>query len=197
MLGAGIMLAANGERGIGPIIGGRVLAGIGVGGASNMVPIYISELAPPAVRGRLVGIYELGWQIGGLVGFWINYGVNTTLEPSRKQWLIPFAVQLIPGGLLLIGTVWLKESPRWLFAKGKREEAMKVLCWMRNLEPNDIYIVEEVQYIDEDLERYRTDVGAGFWKPFKSLKQSRVQWRFFLGGMLFLFQNGSGTIPSP
>jgi MFS family permease len=35
-----------------------------------IVPIYISELAPPAVRGRLVGIYELGWQIGGLVGFW-------------------------------------------------------------------------------------------------------------------------------
>lgn len=192
MIGAGIMLAANGDRGIGPIIGGRVLAGIGVGGASNMVPIYISELAPPAVRGRLVGIYELGWQIGGLVGFWINYGVNTTLEPSRKQWLIPFAVQLIPGGLLLIGTIWLRESPRWLFAKGRREEAMSVLCWMRNLEPTDIYIVEEVQFIDEDLERYRTDVGAGFWKPFKSLRHSRVQWRFFLGGMLFLLQNGSG-----
>ncbi|KAG5786403.1 hypothetical protein H9Q71_014492, partial [Fusarium xylarioides] len=40
--------------------------------ASNIIPIYISELAPPAIRGRLVGLYELGWQIGGLVGFWIN-----------------------------------------------------------------------------------------------------------------------------
>ena len=49
-----------------------VLAGIGVGAGSNITPIYISELAPPAIRGRLVGIYELGWQIGGLVGFWIN-----------------------------------------------------------------------------------------------------------------------------
>ena len=36
------------------------------------VPIYISEISPPAVRGRLVGIYEMGWQLGGLVGFWIN-----------------------------------------------------------------------------------------------------------------------------
>jgi sugar porter (SP) family MFS transporter len=192
ILGAGIMLAANGDRGIGPIIGGRVLAGIGVGGASNMVPIYISELSPPAIRGRLVGIYELGWQIGGLVGFWINYGVNTTLPPNRTQWLIPFAVQLIPAGLLLLGAIWLRESPRWLFSKGRREEAMKVLCWMRNLEATDLYLVEEVQSIEEDLERYHNAVGAGFWKPFKALKEPRVQWRFFLGGMLFLFQNGSG-----
>lgn len=66
------MLGANGDRGLGLIYGGRVLAGIGVGGASMIVPIYIAELSPPAIRGRLVGIYELGWQIGGLVGFWIN-----------------------------------------------------------------------------------------------------------------------------
>ncbi|KUI59656.1 Quinate permease [Cytospora mali] len=192
ILGAGLMLGANGQRGLGLIIGGRVLAGIGVGGASNMVPIYISELAPPAVRGRLVGIYELGWQIGGLVGFWINYGVNTTLPSNHSQWLIPFAVQLIPAGLLLIGSLWIKESPRWLFAKGRREEAMANLCWMRNLEPSDIYIVEEVSYIDEELNRYRSEVGAGFWNPFAALKQKKVQWRFFLGSMLFLCQNGSG-----
>jgi sugar porter (SP) family MFS transporter len=192
ILGAGIMLASNGDRGLGPIIGGRVLAGIGVGGASNMVPIYISELSPPAVRGRLVGIYELGWQIGGLVGFWINYGVNTTLPANRTQWIIPFAVQLIPAGMLFFGTLWIKESPRWLFSKGRREEALKILCWMRNLESDDIYIVEEVTQIEEELERYRRNVGAGFWKPFLALKDRRVQWRFFIGGMLFLWQNGSG-----
>lgn len=71
ILGAGLMLGANGDRGLGLILGGRVLAGIGVGGASMIVPVYISEISPPAVRGRLVGIYELGWQIGGLVGFWV------------------------------------------------------------------------------------------------------------------------------
>lgn len=192
ILGAGLMLGANAQRGLGLIYGGRVLAGIGVGGASNMVPIYISELAPPAVRGRLVGIYELGWQIGGLVGFWINYGVNTTLPPSHKQWIIPFAVQLIPAGLLLAGAVWMRESPRWLLSKGRREEGLRNLCWMRNLSASDIYIVEEVSYIDEELERYRVEVGAGFWKPFAALRLKKVQWRFFLGSMLFLWQNGSG-----
>ncbi|POR36288.1 Quinate permease [Tolypocladium paradoxum] len=192
MIGAGMMLGADGQRGTGLIIGGRVLAGFGVGGCSNMTPIYISELAPPAVRGRLVGIYELGWQIGGLVGFWINYGVNTTMAPSKTQWLIPFAVQLIPGGMLLVGAFLIPESPRWLFSKGQREKGMEVLCWMRNLDRNDIYIVEEVSYIDEDLENFRRDVGAGFWKPFLTLKERRVQWRFLIGGLLFVFQNGSG-----
>jgi len=192
IVGAGMMLGANGARGTGLIIGGRVLAGFGVGGCSNMTPIYISELSPPAVRGRLVGIYELGWQIGGLVGFWINYGVNTTLAPSHSQWLIPFAVQLIPAGLLLVGCFFIPESPRWLFSKGKREEAMKVLCWMRQLQPSDMYIIEEVSYIDEETERFRREVGAGFWKPFRSLKERRIQWRFLLGALLFVFQNGSG-----
>lgn len=77
VLGAGIMLGANGERGLSLIYAGRVLAGVGVGGASMLTPIYISELAPPAVRGRLVGIYELGWQVGGLVGSSIRASHNT------------------------------------------------------------------------------------------------------------------------
>ncbi|KAK7961808.1 uncharacterized protein PG986_002633 [Apiospora aurea] len=192
VLGAGLMLGASAARGLGLILGGRVLAGFGVGGMSNIVPIYCSELAPPAVRGRIVGIYELGWQLGGLVGFWINYGVNTTMQPSRRQWLIPFAVQLIPGGLLAVGALWLHESPRWLFSKGRHDQAMDNLCWIRNLPRDDVYIVEEVSYIDEDLERYKREVGVGFWKPFAALKQRKVQWRFFLGGMLFFWQNGSG-----
>lgn len=130
-LGAGLMCGANGDRGLGLIYAGRVLAGLGVGGCSNMTPIYISELSPPAVRGRLVGIYEVGWQVGGLVGFWINYGVDSTMTPGHSQWLVPMAVQVIPAGLLLIGLFGIPESPRWLFMKGKRDSAVKGLCWMR------------------------------------------------------------------
>ncbi|KAH8671662.1 general substrate transporter [Xylariales sp. PMI_506] len=192
LIGAGIMLAADSSRGLGPLYGGRVLAGIGVGACSMTVPVYISELAPPAVRGRLVGIYELGWQIGGLVGFWINYGVTNTLPSSHKQWLIPFAVQLIPAGLLAAGALWIRESPRWLFSKGKREQGLKNLCWIRNLDASDVYIVEEINFFDQENERYQEEVGTGFFKPFAALMQSKYLWRIFLGTTLFLWQNASG-----
>lgn len=72
ILGAGLTLGANGSRGLGIMYAGRVFCGLGVGGGSNITPIYISELSPPSIRGRLVGVFELGWQVGGLVGFWIN-----------------------------------------------------------------------------------------------------------------------------
>ncbi|OJK00266.1 hypothetical protein ASPACDRAFT_52038 [Aspergillus aculeatus ATCC 16872] len=193
ILGAGLMLGVNGDRGLGLLYAGRVLAGIGVGAGSNITPIYISELAPPAIRGRLVGVYELGWQIGGLVGFWINYGVSETLAPSHKQWIIPFAVQLIPAGLLLIGIVFVRESPRWLFLRGRREEAIKNLCWIRQIPEDHIYMMEEIGAIDQSIEAQRNTIGLGFWKPFKAVRTNKkILYRLFLGSMLFFWQNGSG-----
>lgn len=153
------------------------------------MPIYISEIAPPAIRGRLVGSYELGWQIGGLVGFWINYAMIQTLPIGRNQWLIPFAVQLIPAGLLFLGSLVLKETPRWLFSKGRVEKGIKNLCWIRNLEPTDIYILEEVAMMEQQMD----DMPQGFIKPIKeALSDPKIQWRLFIGHMLFLFQNFAG-----
>jgi len=115
------------------------------------------------------------------------------MAPSHKQWLIPFAVQLIPAGLLLIGALWLHESPRWLLSRNRREKAIKNLCWIRNLPSDDLYIVEEVAMLDAALEEQASTIGVGFWKPFKAVGRSRtVQWRFLLGGLLFMWQNGSG-----
>jgi MFS family permease len=82
-LGAGLTCGATGSTGLGILYAGRVLSGLGTGVASNIIPIYISELAPPAIRGRLVGFYELGWQIGGLVGFWIN--VSAPISKTVKS----------------------------------------------------------------------------------------------------------------
>ncbi|RJE24009.1 Sugar and other transporter [Aspergillus sclerotialis] len=173
-LGSGLMLGANGDRGLGLMYGGRVLAGLGVGAGSNLTPIYISELSPPAIRGRL-------------------YGVSQTLPPSHKQWIIPFAIQLIPAGLMLIGALMIRESPRWLFSRGRREEAVKNLCWIRQLPESDIYMIEEIAGIDQALEEQKGSIGTGFWKPFQAAgTNKKVLWRLFLGFMLFFWQNGSG-----
>lgn len=102
-------------------------------------------------------------------------------------------MQLIPGGLLAVGAIWLRESPRWLFSKGKREQGLKNLLWIRNLPAENFYIVEELAFIEAALEEQKSTVGLGFFDPFKAVFKSRsLQWRVFLGTTLFIFQNGSG-----
>ena len=193
VIGAGMMLGASGDRGLGLIYGGRVLAGIGVGAASNLSPIYCAEISPPAIRGRLVGIYELCWQIGGLVGFWINYGVNETMAPSHEQWIIPFAIQIIPAGLLFAGSFVIRESPRWLFSRGRREQGIQNLCWLRNLDEKHVYMQEEIFAIDNAIEYQRSTVGLGFWQPFRAVFTDRkTTYRLLLGCSLFLWQNATG-----
>lgn len=55
---------------------GRGIAGFGIGSVSLLVPVYIAETSPPSIRGRLIGIFEILSQGGGMLGFWINYLVN-------------------------------------------------------------------------------------------------------------------------
>ncbi|KAJ5225539.1 quinate permease [Penicillium chermesinum] len=193
IIGSALQVGATSSTGLGILYAGRVLTGLGTGVASNIVPIYLSELAPPAIRGRLVGLYELGWQIGGMLGFWINYGVKQHMAANHEQWVIPFAIQIIPSGMLLAGTLWIRESPRWLLMKDRRAQAMENLCWIRQLDATDIYITEEVAAIDAAHEAMQAAVGFGFWKPFQAIsKRPNLMWRLFLGCMLFFWQNGSG-----
>lgn len=66
LVGATLMTAANGSMDM--VIVGRAIAGLGIGACSLVVPVYISETAPPSVRGRLVGIFEIASQGGGMLG---------------------------------------------------------------------------------------------------------------------------------
>ena len=94
---------------------------------------------------------------------------------------------------MFIGSLWIRESPRWLFFKDRRRQAMESLCWVRQLEASDMYITEEVAAIDAAREEQKEKVGLGFWQPFKALAaRPHMQWRLFLGCMLFFWQNGSG-----
>ena len=123
----------------------------------------------------------------------VQYGVTETMIPSHRQWIIPFAIQLIPAALMFCGLFLIKESPRWLFSRGKHDSAVQNLCWIRNLAADDLYIVEEIDAIETALDHQRNSVGLGFWQPFKAVwNNSRCRYRFLLGGSLFFWQNPSG-----
>ncbi|KAL0576054.1 hypothetical protein V5O48_005912 [Marasmius crinis-equi] len=192
-VGAAMQTAASSSTGLGIIYAGRVIVGLSIGIASNLAPIYVAEIAPPAIRGRLIGMYELCWQIGGTIGFWINYGAAKNIAAGRTQWVLAFAVQLIPGGLLLLGTPFLIESPRFLVSRDQNKQAVKSLSTLRNLSADHPYIVEELTMIEEAIKHERSLAGAGFFGPMKTcFASSRLLARIALGSSLFAWQNTTG-----
>ena len=111
LVGAAIQTGAH--HAIGQIYGGRVVAGLGIGGMSSVMSVYVSENAPPKTRGRVAGLFQEFLVIGSTFAYWLDYGVSLRIPTSTKQWRVPVAIQIIPGGLMLIGLCFLKESPRW------------------------------------------------------------------------------------
>ncbi|KAK7031699.1 general substrate transporter [Favolaschia claudopus] len=193
MVGAGLQCGANSSTGLAIMYTGRIIVGLGIGIASNLAPIYVAEIAPPAIRGRLIGLYELCWQTGGVIGFWINYGVTQHIPPSHKQWFIAFAVQFIPGGMLFFGSFFLIESPRWLVSRDRNAAALKNLAKLRNLPEDAPYVVEEYSEIEAAIAHERSLAGAGFFGPVKTVFASKtLRYRILLGSSLFVWQNGTG-----
>lgn len=102
----------------------RFFAGAGVGMASMLSPLYIAEVAPARVRGRMVAINQLTIVIGILVTNLVNYSLRNS---GADSWRWMFGLGAIPSLLFFAGAWWLPESPRWLVRAGKNESAFKIL----------------------------------------------------------------------
>lgn len=191
-LGSGIQLVSNAQHGLSWLLAGRILTGLGIGAVSNLAPMYISEISPPSIRGRLVGLYEIAWQVGGIFGFFINYGTEQNLSGNR-QWQVPIAVQLIPSALFFIGVFWLKESPQWYLMHSKRNKATGSLAFYRNLPPEHHYVQHELELMANEVLVRKQALGSEFFGPFKLLFGLRqLRYRLLLSSMLFMMQNTSG-----
>jgi MFS family permease len=94
-------------------------------------------LSITSIRGILTGLFEIAYQAGTVVGFWINYSISQHISSSSStSWRTPVAFQLVPAGLLFFGGFVLHESPLWLLRKGRNEEAYQALEQLRKL-PRD------------------------------------------------------------
>lgn len=191
LLGGTLMTAARGN--IAFIIAGRAIAGLGIGSTSMCVPVYISETAPPSIRGRLVGIFEIASQGGGMLGFWINYATSQTISSdSIAQWTIPMALQLVPGILLAFGLSVCPESPRWLARRDRFEEAEAVLTRLRRLPADHPYIRQEISEIRLQVEE-RSTLQMSRKQQFKKLFQKGVRNRMAIGMALMFLQSFTGV----
>lgn len=180
---------------------GRVLTGLACGAITATVPSYIAELSITSIRGILTGLFEVTYQSGSLVGFWINYGINENMDQSSTAtWRIPMAVQIIPSAALLATGWWLHESPLWLFRKNKDEKAFKALEELRRLPREHQYIQEEVNTMRTRLEDeavLASKYGTGPWAFFRGalfeLSRKGMWNRVLLVFVSFALQNMSGA----
>jgi SP family xylose:H+ symportor-like MFS transporter len=102
----------------------RFFAGIGVGMASTLSPLYIAEISPAEVRGRNVSINQLTIVIGILITNLVNYSLADS-GPDAWRWM--FGLGVVPSACFLFGVLWLPESPRWLVQTGRVTEGETIL----------------------------------------------------------------------
>ncbi|OSS44515.1 hypothetical protein B5807_10911 [Epicoccum nigrum] len=157
IVGCVIQAAASGS--IAAMYIGRLVAGVGVGEASMVVPLYISENAPRAIRGGLTGLYQLFIATGTCLAFWVNYGSLMHIS-GQAIYIVPLALQALPA-VLLVGCMALnKESPRFLAKQDRWEEASAVLARVRNLPASHEYVAAELKDIADQLEHERMLVAG-------------------------------------
>lgn len=111
-------------------IGYRIIGGIGVGLASMLSPLYIAEIAPADIRGKLVSLNQFAIIFGMLVVYFVNYfiasqGDETWLNQTGWRWM--FASETIPAGIFLLLLLFVPDTPRSLVLKSKSEKALEVL----------------------------------------------------------------------
>ncbi len=132
------------------LIIGRIIVGLGIGLSSGTVPVYISEVSPPAARGWTVSIFQLAITVGILLAYVVDYAFAAI---QGWRWMLGLAV--VPAAVFAVGMIFLPESPRWLAKNGQREAARKVLGRIRTAAGADAELKDIEASIQHTEERGR------------------------------------------
>ncbi len=107
----------------------RFLGGLGLGSATVLGPVYITELSPALWRGRLVGTFQLNVVAGFLVGYTSNYLVRLA-HLGALEWRVMIGVAMIPGIIFFFALFGIPQSPRWSASRNQMSDALAVLTQM-------------------------------------------------------------------
>jgi SP family arabinose:H+ symporter-like MFS transporter len=138
-------------------VSARFLGGLAVGGASLLSPMYVAEVSPPAIRGRMGTFYQMPIITGILISYCINYLLRNT-GPDNWRWM--FLSGVAPSALFLLLVSLAPETPRFLVRTGKRSEAFSILERISGAETARAEIVEIVASMHSEQNAWR-----GLFRP--------------------------------
>ncbi|RMY93212.1 hypothetical protein D0862_09275 [Hortaea werneckii] len=172
MIGALIMIigvviqvtAFDGSHATAQFIVGRTVTGVGNGINTSTIPTYQAECSKSANRGLLICIEGGTIAIGTMIAYWIDYGAS--YGPPGLTWRFPIAFQIVFGVFIIVGMLFLPESPRWLLTKDRHEEATTVLAALRGLPREDEEIKTQSGIIVDSI---RVAGAVGGNTPYRSL----------------------------
>lgn len=138
------------SRNYGELVAGRTIGGIGVGTLAMGAPLYISEIAPPNLRGNLLVLEQFSIVVGAIIAYWITFGTNE----MDNDWCfrLPFLLQMVPAGVVGTAILTFPYSPRWLAMKSRNDDCLQSLCKLRRLPPTDQRVQIEYKSILAEVE---------------------------------------------
>jgi sugar porter (SP) family MFS transporter len=155
IFGVGALVASFSPN-LAVLVVARVLLGLAIGIASMIVPVYIAEIAPPRVRGALVSLQQFMITVGIMVSYLVSYAFSGS---GAWRWML--GVGMIPAAILFVGMLPLPESPRWLLAKDRRQDALGVLRRIRHEEHNPEAELAEIEAV------HKMQAGVGYQDLFR------------------------------
>lgn len=141
----GVLISAHCHQ-FSTLLAGRLVMGIGVGVSCILVPLYLSETAPAKVRGKAVACFQLFLTAGILLAYLIDLSFT-----ASGNWRAMFLVLIFPGLLLFILSIFLPESPTWLFMKKRFEKTKKVLMKFHSEVNTDLIIADMTTLKEEKV----------------------------------------------
>lgn len=162
----------------------RIIGGMGIGIASMLSPMYISEMAPASVRGRLISVFQLGIVTGILVIYFVNAyiaGIHNEAWNISTGWRWMFGSGVIPSIIFILLLLTVPESPRWLASQKKQSEALAILSQING----NTAAQKELNSINESLKDEA---------PFSlaTLKGSKLKKALITGIFLAIFSQFTG-----
>lgn len=155
----------------------RFIGGVGIGLAMMSSPIYIAELSPPHIRGSLVNVNQLSDVIG--INLAVVAGYLFSFEGWGWRWM--FGAEALPVVFLIAGLLFIPESPRWLAARGRTSEALKILTK-----------VNGKMRAEEELQEIRNEIAEGTG-ALRELFQRGTKTALFIAIVLMIFSQINGV----